>query len=53
MKIATSRDVANQVAVLSSPTLSGHVTGQVVMVDGGLEGDFLNKPEEFENFAWS
>jgi len=30
--------VAWQVVVLASPTLSGHVTGQIVTVAGGMEG---------------
>ncbi len=37
-KVATPEDVAAQVVVLSSDTLSGHVTGQVVVVAGGMEG---------------
>src|SRR5690348_7585195 len=37
-KVAQPQDVANQVVVLASPVLSGHVTGQVVMVAGGMEG---------------
>ena len=43
-KVALPRDVANQVAVLSSPVLSGHVTGVNVMVDGGMEGRCLYPP---------
>jgi NAD(P)-dependent dehydrogenase (short-subunit alcohol dehydrogenase family) len=35
-------DVATQVVVLSSPKLSGHVTGHVLMVEGGMEGDLLD-----------
>ncbi len=31
-------DVAAQVVVLASDTLSGHVTGQLVVVAGGMEG---------------
>ncbi|KAJ7211013.1 NAD(P)-binding protein, partial [Mycena rebaudengoi] len=34
-KVATPQDIANQILCLSSPTLSGHVTGQVVMAEGG------------------
>ncbi|KAI9463479.1 NAD(P)-binding protein [Boletus coccyginus] len=45
-KFATPLDVANQIVVLSSSTLSGHVTGQVVMVEGGMEGRLLNRPED-------
>ncbi len=37
-KIATPEDVARQVVVLASDLLSGHVTGQVVTVAGGMEG---------------
>ena len=37
-KVAQPEDVANQVVVLASPILSGHVTGQVVTVAGGMEG---------------
>lgn len=37
-KVATPEDVAAQVVVLASDALSGHVTGQVVTVAGGMEG---------------
>jgi 3-oxoacyl-[acyl-carrier protein] reductase len=37
-KVATAEDVARQVVVLSSDELSGHVTGQIVTVAGGMEG---------------
>jgi 3-oxoacyl-[acyl-carrier protein] reductase len=37
-KVATAEDVARQVVVLTSDELSGHVTGQVVAVAGGMEG---------------
>ena len=37
-KVAQPEDVAAQVVVLSSDTLSGHVTGQLVVVAGGMEG---------------
>ena len=37
-KIAQPDDVAAQVVVLASDTLSGHVSGQVVVVAGGMEG---------------
>ena len=37
-KIAEVEDVARQVVVLASDELSGHVTGQVVTVAGGMEG---------------
>ena len=37
-KIAQPADIARQVVVLASDELSGHVTGQVVTVAGGMEG---------------
>ncbi|HYX88968.1 MAG TPA: SDR family NAD(P)-dependent oxidoreductase [Gaiellaceae bacterium] len=37
-KIARPEDVARQVVVLASDELSGHVTGQVVTIAGGMEG---------------
>jgi 3-oxoacyl-[acyl-carrier protein] reductase len=37
-KVAQPDDVAAQVVVLASDTLSGHVTGQLVIVAGGMEG---------------
>jgi 3-oxoacyl-[acyl-carrier protein] reductase len=41
-KIAQPEDVARQVVVLASDELSGHVTGQVVVVAGGMEGRLLH-----------
>jgi 3-oxoacyl-[acyl-carrier protein] reductase len=37
-KVAAPEDVARQIVVLASDELSGHVTGQVVAVAGGMEG---------------
>jgi 3-oxoacyl-[acyl-carrier protein] reductase len=37
-KIAQPGDVARVVVVLASDELSGHVSGQVVTVAGGMEG---------------
>lgn len=37
-KVAQPEDVAAQVVVLASDRLSGHVTGQVVTIAGGMEG---------------
>jgi 3-oxoacyl-[acyl-carrier protein] reductase len=37
-KVAQPEDVARQVVVLASDDLSGHVTGQIVTVAGGMEG---------------
>ena len=41
-KVATPEDVAAQVVVLASDELSGHVTGEVVLVAGGMEGRVLH-----------
>jgi 3-oxoacyl-[acyl-carrier protein] reductase len=41
-KVAQPEDVARQVVVLASDELSGHVTGQVVTIAGGMEGRVLN-----------
>ena len=37
-KVAQPDDIARQVVVLASDELSGHVTGQVITVAGGMEG---------------
>ena len=42
-KVAQPEDVARQVVVLASDELSGHVTGQVVTVAGGMEGRVLHE----------
>ena len=41
-KVAQPEDVAGQVVALASPVLSGHVTGQVVTVAGGMEGRVIH-----------
>jgi 3-oxoacyl-[acyl-carrier protein] reductase len=41
-KVARPEDVARQVVVLASDELSGHVTGQVVTVAGGMEGRIIH-----------
>jgi len=45
-KVATADDVAAQIVALASPLLSGHVTGQVVSVAGGMEGRVLHGDAE-------
>jgi 3-oxoacyl-[acyl-carrier protein] reductase len=42
-KVARPEDVARQVVVLASDEVSGHVTGQVVLVAGGMEGRVLHE----------
>jgi 3-oxoacyl-[acyl-carrier protein] reductase len=41
-KLGKPEDVAGQIVTLSSEKLSGHVTGQVVMVAGGMEGRIIS-----------
>ena len=41
-KVAQPEDVARQVVILASPEISGHVTGQVVTVAGGMEGRVIH-----------
>ena len=43
-KIASADDVARAIVMLASPTASGHVTGEVVTVAGGMEGRLLHPP---------
>jgi 3-oxoacyl-[acyl-carrier protein] reductase len=47
-KIARPRDVAMAAVFLASDRLSGHMTGQVLPVSGGMEGRVLYQPEEIE-----
>jgi len=37
-KLATPEDIANTVVSISSDLISGHITGQVIEVAGGMEG---------------
>ena len=43
-KVATTGDIAMQILVLASSTVSGHITGQNVIIAGGMEGRLLNPP---------
>ncbi|CAE6538400.1 unnamed protein product [Rhizoctonia solani] len=45
-KVAQPIDVARQVLVLASSTFSGHLTGQNIVLSGGMEGQLLNPPGE-------
>src|SRR5213079_1123103 len=45
-KVARPEDVARQVVALASDEISGHVTGQVVTVAGGMEGRLLHPDGE-------
>jgi 3-oxoacyl-[acyl-carrier protein] reductase len=43
-KVARAEDVARAVVVLASDELSGHVTGELVTVAGGMEGRTVHEP---------
>ncbi len=43
-KVAEAGDVARAIVLLASPVASGHVTGQVLTVAGGMEGRLLHDP---------
>lgn len=45
-KVARPEDVAAQVVALASDTISGHVSGQVVVVAGGMEGRTVHPDQE-------
>ncbi|KAI3602382.1 nad dependent epimerase dehydratase family protein [Moniliophthora roreri] len=45
-KVAVPFDVATQIAILASAKVSGHVTGHIVNVMGGMEGRLLNLQED-------
>ncbi len=47
-KMARAHDVAMAAVYLASSHLSGHVTGQVLTVSGGMEGRVLYPPEEID-----
>ena len=42
-KVARPEDVARQILALASDEISGHVTGQIVTVAGGMEGRVLHE----------
>ena len=44
-KVAQPEDVASQVVALASDEISGHITGQVVVVAGGMEGRVVHDDE--------
>lgn len=46
-KVAEASDVANQIVLLASAKVSGHVTGQVLMVEGGMESRVFYMAADF------
>lgn len=47
-KIARPEDMANAVVFLSSDALAGHITGQTLVIAGGMEGRMLWQPGEID-----
>jgi NAD(P)-dependent dehydrogenase (short-subunit alcohol dehydrogenase family) len=47
-KIAEAEDIANMIAVLASDKLSGHITGEIITIAGGMEGRSLYLPEDID-----
>jgi 3-oxoacyl-[acyl-carrier protein] reductase len=41
-KVATADDIARAVLVLASDELSGHISGELVTVAGGMEGRMIH-----------
>ncbi|HEX5219212.1 MAG TPA: SDR family oxidoreductase [Verrucomicrobiae bacterium] len=48
-KIARPDDIANAVVFLSSDKLAGHITGQTLVIAGGMEGRLLWQPGEIDS----
>jgi 3-oxoacyl-[acyl-carrier protein] reductase len=49
-QIARAEDIANATVFLASDALARHITGQTLVVAGGMEGRWLWRPEEVD--AW-
>lgn len=47
-QIARPEDIANAVVFLSSDTLARHITGQTLVIAGGMEGRLLWQPQELD-----
>ena len=47
-QIARPEDIANAAVFLSSDTLARHITGQTLVIAGGMEGRLLWRPEEID-----
>jgi 3-oxoacyl-[acyl-carrier protein] reductase len=49
-KVAETDDVAAAIVWAASPLAAGHVSGQIIVVAGGMEGRLLNDPYQREPF---
>jgi 3-oxoacyl-[acyl-carrier protein] reductase len=47
-KIAQAEDIARMITILASEKASGHITGEILTISGGMEGRVLNTPEEID-----
>jgi 3-oxoacyl-[acyl-carrier protein] reductase len=47
-KIARPEDMAGAAVFLSSDSLAGHISGQTLVIAGGMEGRLLWKPEDID-----
>lgn len=47
-QIARPDDIANATVFLSSDMLARHITGQTMVIAGGMEGRLLWQPEEID-----
>jgi len=47
-KIARPEDIAGAAVFLSSDSLAGHISGQTLVIAGGMEGRLLWRPEEID-----
>ena len=47
-KIGESEDVAHVITILASDKVSGHITGEILTIAGGMEGRALHLPEEID-----
>jgi len=47
-KVARPEDIVGAAVFLSSDSLAGHISGQTLVIAGGMEGRLLWKPEEID-----
>ena len=48
-QLARPADIANAAVYLASDTLARHITGQNIVIAGGMEGRWLWSPEEVDS----
>jgi NAD(P)-dependent dehydrogenase (short-subunit alcohol dehydrogenase family) len=47
-RVARPEEIASAVVFLSSPTLAGHITGEVITISGGMEGRLLHPRDKID-----